>query len=280
VALYGATLVTGQWLAITLVLRPDGYKLPVVLSRYVLVTLPVVLLALAYGLAVLWRWLGERGPGGRRLGAAAALLGVAGLAAAGPYAADPALRLGPFAGHPAAIAFLTPATRIPVDRVPAVYSLIAREAGEGAVLEITAGPAGIFQVPALAFWRVHRRPVIVTFEKAIVADPRLRLRTLSGLEPAQMEASGARFVVLHLDLPRFRRIDRDGPGSPAAQRATPPDHAGLVRARRMGAELSRAWGEPDLVDGSEWVWDLERVRRTGRSVTVGPARGDEADGSR
>jgi hypothetical protein len=275
-AIYGATLVIGQWLAITLVLRPDGYKLPVVLARYLLPTLPVVLLALAWGLALLWSRLTERVPG-RLWGAAAAVLAVAGLAAAGPYAAEPALRLGPFAGHPAAIHFLTPATRIPLDRVPAVYSLIAREAGEGAVLEITAGPAGMFQVPALAFWRVHRRPVIVAFDKEIAADPRLRLRTLAGLDPALMEASGARFVVLHLDLPRFRRLDRDGPESLAARQTTPPHHPGLARARRMGAELTAAWGEPDLVDGSEWVWDMARTGRsaTGQSSIKPPGGGAE-----
>lgn len=269
-AVYGASLVACQWLGIVAILQPQGYHLPIVLNRYVLVTLPLVLLLLAYGLAHAWARLAGSKPAGRWAAAAAPWLAVVGLAAAGPYAADPALRFGPFAGHPSSIAFFEPPAGIPVAALPGVYSLIGREPGDGAVIELTGGTAGYQQRTALAIWRAHHRPMITAVDTRMVRQPGLGLRTVVPFDPARMEASAGRFVVLHRDLPRLGRLNRYGPGSDAAARATPRRHPAVVKARQAGRKLVAAWGAPDLVDGSEWVWDLARVRRAGGAQPPSP----------
>ncbi len=104
-ALFVTLLAAAQWSAMALVLQPQGIDHSVVLNRYVLVTLPLVLLWVAEGLRALGGLAGRAGRWAPR-GATAVLL--AALAATSPYLAEPRLRLGPFAGSLLSIAFYVP----------------------------------------------------------------------------------------------------------------------------------------------------------------------------
>ena len=239
--LYSLSALGGQWLAIALVLQPTGVVLPTVLNRYLLVALPVVVLWAAVGLL----WLGAlgrlSGRGGTRWivpGAAVVLL-----AALGPYAEDPGLHFGPFAGSNTAIQFYDPDPAPPPEEVPAVYRLLAAEPGEGAVLHAPSETEWWRTVRYLGISRVHGREVVLASHMRHLEDPRLALRNLVPLDPERFLESRARFVAVDLD-PKRALLGRK------RTRVTPT----------VARELRAAWGEPHFVDGSVLVWDLYRLR--------------------
>jgi hypothetical protein len=265
VTAYAACLVAAQWLGVVVVLRPSGIDHALVVHRYVLPTLPVVLLAVSWSLARGWDWGRERRGAARWLAAGAVAASLAVLSLTGPYAADPGLRLGPFAGTNEAASFVAQTPELPPELVPRIYELIGGEPGHGAVVEAPSRFASYTQGPSAAFARVHGRPVVLAVPDPWVADGRLALRTAAPETPSALLATGARFVVVHLDRPRWFRLLED-PGSPAAARPPPARHPSVVRAHALAGKLRRAWGEPHLVDGDVLVWDLARLEMTtGRS---------------
>jgi hypothetical protein len=282
-ALFGLALVAAQWLAVAGVFRPIGLGREHVLARYVLVTLPVVALWAAHGLEAGWRAVeGRRGrPGARGRRALAALVPAAailGLALGGPYAADPWLRLGPFAGTVPAVTFLEPPPGLHPERVPRVYRLLARDPGKDPVLEAIATFYSRHFDALIALGRVHRRPVVFAIELPWLADPRLDLRTVVPVEPRSVCESGARFLLVHRD-PRYL----DGAVSAWAAGAPPP------RARRRRAPspatlaltqgLKQVCGEPLFESPDRWVWDLARPigRRRGAREGVRQSPADRPE---
>ena len=258
-ASYTLVLVVGHWAALLLVLRPEGIGVPFVINRYVLVTLPVILLWVAEGVV----WLGEllgRGVGMAEKAVVAAC--VAALVAGGPFAADPASRLGSFAGTTPMLTLYREPPALPPSAVPAAYRQIAAEPGDEAVIEPAFAKGAIYSLrPTIYLAALHRRPVILAAGDPWRSDLRLAFRTVVPADPGAMERSGGRFVVLHLDLPSLYRVERAVERGGRMPRPTPGDHPANARARELARTLEREWGEPHLVSGDVLLWDLARVPR-------------------
>ncbi len=257
-ALYGLSLVAAQWLAIAVVVEPFGVAVSHILGRYVLVVLPVVLLWAASALEAAWSALARAGAAGRRLGFLVPTAAVVALAAAGPYAADPWLRLGPFAGTNAAVAFHEPAPALPPELVPAVYRLIADAPGEGPLIEAVATHVSAHLDATVALARHHRRPVILAIDMPWLDDPRVGLRTITSLRPAGVCGSASRFVLLHrnrVHLERSTDAWAEGKPLPPFVRRDPSSPT-----RALAAGLLDVCGEPFVQAEDYWLWDLGRVR--------------------
>lgn len=241
-AFYSLAAVAAQWLAVAVVLKPTGVSIPIVLNRYVLVALPVVLIWVAVALGRMTRVASagrRRWPGWATAGALLVLL-----AALGPYAAEPGLRFGPFAGSNTALKFSEPVQAPPPEGVPAIYRLLGREPGSGAVLQAPSATAWWQVETYRETSRIHGRSVVLASDDRHLDDPRLTLRNLVPLDPERFLESRARFVVVDLDR---RRTSLGAKG------------AGLAPA--LAQELAAEWGEPHLVDAGILVWDLDRLRR-------------------
>lgn len=252
-----AALVAGQWLAICVLLRPLAIRHPIVLDRYLLVTLPFALAWVARGLDALASFASARwgGIAGRAVGPAFLLV----LLLAGPYAADPDLRLGSFAGSNAAIHFTdrTPPA-LPPSAVPEIFRWIRRQPGDGEVLHAPAATNWARTRGELALSRVHGRKVILGVAEERLSDPRLALRTVVPAEPSALLASGAEYLLVDREPLRFIL-----PAMGRAPGARPVrDPVLSAAAAELALRLEAAWGEPDLEEGSLSLWSLERVRRS------------------
>ena len=252
-ASYMLALVFVQWVGIALILRPAGIGLPVVFNRYTLMCLPIVLLWVAEGVAELRKWLGKRS---RLVEKGVLLCCMAVLALTGPYAADPALHLGPFAGAWPAFAIYRKPPALPDAAVPAVYRQIAAEPGHEPVIEAIFERTAIHSLgETIALARHHGKPVILVVDDPWRHDPRLALHTVVPPDPLAIERSGGRFLVLQLDRHRLRRLEK-GQVSPLA---TSRETRSVLLARDFAAVLTRSWGDPHLASGDILVWDLAQV---------------------
>lgn len=255
-ALFGLSLVAAQWLAIAVVVEPFGVAVSHILGRYVLVVLPVPLLWVAWALEAAWS--ARIGSAGRRLGFLLPAAALVALAAAGPYAADPWLRLGPFAGTNAAIAFHEPAPSLPAEAVPSIYRLIETAPGEGPLLEAVATHVSVHLDGTVALARHHGRPVILAIDMPWLDDPRIGLRTITSLRPDRVCGSRARFVLLHRNWAHLERTAdawTEGKSLPPWVRRPPTEPT-----RALAAGLLDVCGEPFVRAEDHWLWDLERVR--------------------
>lgn len=276
-ALYTAAPVAALVVAV-LVVQPFAAAVPEISGRYFVVALPILLLWTACGLVQLWDGPGDGRPPGLRSGlrlagrALAATL-VAALWATHPYATEPALRFGPFAGSEAAIELYTSSPRLPAEKVPEAYRVIGREPGAGAVVVVDpfrydgTGPVDV------ALWHVYRRPAIFAARGPWPADPRLAFHTLKSVRPRVLVESGARFVTLQLDRERLLGSVEELPPFSWRPPEGPAQRAERARVQTVLESWFRsAWGPPLLVSGGSRVWDLARVRR-GRT-------GSDRDGGR
>lgn len=174
---------------------------------------------------------------------------------AGPFA-DPRLWRSPFAHHNDYMTFMWPRAELLPEQVPEFYETLASSAEPGAVLEY----------PWVAVWRVNRafylyqeihgRAVVVAPARALLADDRLAFRNMVPGTPEGFLASRARWLVVH------RNLSQEESRIPPLMEID-PRHRSLFRifGRRMTAQLTKLWGEPDYLDRRIAVWDLERVRR-------------------
>ncbi|HXU45717.1 MAG TPA: hypothetical protein VN783_09330, partial [Thermoanaerobaculia bacterium] len=78
--------------------------------------------------------------------------------------------------------------------------------------------------------------------------------------PDRILASRARFLIVHLDLPREE--DRIEPPEGRPQRSLPRVLQVELRRRahRLTERLEELWGPPDGSSGGLLLWDLDRVR--------------------
>jgi hypothetical protein len=254
---YTLVLVVLQWAVLVLVLRPEGVGVPVILNRYVLVSLPIVLLWVVEGAGWLGKRLATRGRMAER-GVVVACVGA--LALGGPFAGDPALHLGPFGGAWHTLVVYRDSPALPLAAVPAVYRQIAAEPGDEPVIEAIPALSAFDLRPSISLARLHGRPVIVAADHAWLADPRLAFRTVVPADPGAMARSGGRFVVLPLDRLRLRRLQRAVERGEPMPGATSPDRRAVILARELAGEVTRAWGEPHLTSGDVLLWDLARIR--------------------
>ncbi|MEN8184195.1 MAG: glycosyltransferase family 39 protein [Myxococcota bacterium] len=238
-----ASLVTVH-LGFLAVVQPLGVQDSVVLNRYLIVLLPILLLAVACGLGDLIARLPATG---RLAPGLSVILLTVGWVAAGPLVQFP-YRAGSFAHHNAEVVFTIPPSTL---RLPEIYE---RLDGDGALLEFPWPTEWFFGRAYPVYQRAHRRPVLVATDERVFHDDRLALRTLVRPEPADLLASRARWLVVHLDLM--------GEWSPRVGRQR------ALRLRRSGerlaSRLERLWGPPDhrsMAPGPRIaVWDLDRLR--------------------
>ena len=108
------------------------------------------------------------------------------------------------------------------------------------------------------YQRVHRQPVKVAPEGLSLLDPRIALGHVVAPTPEGFLASGARYVVVHVDL----RSETQSVPSPDARvpRGLIGSDKFWRRVRGLGVDmvmqLRAEWGEPIFRDRSVVVWDL------------------------
>jgi hypothetical protein len=275
-AAYTAVLVGAQFCGI-LLLSPAGLRSPQMLSRYLLICLPWVLLWAALGLADLAdRWgAGRRGdrregrPGlaglkgqVRPAGLVAAVLFPATLWLFGPLARPTFLHTS-FAHHPDFLLFSCEPRTVPESRVPDFYLDLGRAARRGTLVEY---PWHSYQAlrELYAYEPFHRYSVLVATPEEELDDPRLQLHNLVGAAAEDFAASPASFVVVHRDYGH----EHEGveihacPGVPPGVNRAESDYPDLrLAAQQMNRRLHAEWGPPDYADDAIVVWDLDRVRK-------------------
>jgi hypothetical protein len=251
-ALFTLTLAAVQLLGI-LALSPIGLANALVLDRYLLPLLPIVLLWVAEALAHPW-WPrpGRLGRAGQGLAAAGFL---AALLAAGPFA-DAEVRASSFMHHNDLVAFARPRAALPRGELPLPY----RALGGGAVVELPWPPVWDFGRSFYVYQEVHGLPVLVAPPRALLDDPRLRLRNWVAAAPEAIGRSGARWAIVHL------RLDVEEDRLRGTPLRTMPERQRLLYARegrRMAALLAGTWGPPTFSDPARGVlaWDLSRLSR-------------------
>jgi hypothetical protein len=253
-----ATVVAAQWLGLA-VLAPSGGRSPLVLNRYLLITVPFLLLWVAVGVTTAASRL-ARVAAGRRWGAEwiVPIVVVIALVACGPFT-DRDFRRSSFVHGKDFLRFDQPRGAIDPALVPAFY----RDPGaSGALVEFPHSGSWNATRAQYVYQSVHHRRVVAAEPGAPYCDPRLRLRNYVCGEPEAIAASGARFLVVHADVlaEEWNVVGGDGSGT-----LVQADHwADLARsARRLARQLQRRWGSPIYSDDRIWVWDLERVAAGG-----------------
>lgn len=261
-AVYTA-VVAGGHVAGLLILSPMGLAGSVILSRYLLPILPLVLLWVAAAFGTPWK---TEEPMRLRFarGLAATLLVLA-LALAGPFA-DPAMRWSSFLHHNDFVGFHTPRPRLPDEDVPAFYRRLKGET--------------IVEAPWVYYWdanrtfylyqEVHRGRVIVSTPQRVLFQPPLALRNVVAPQPAALCRSGARYLIVHRDVPREE--DRIAPDGRSAVAEVPLRRMMRDAAKRLAERLTQQWGRPSYVDGWLWVWDLQAACGGGTHRTIPAAR--------
>ena len=258
-AAYGAVLVAAQLFGI-LLLAPKGLQNPQVLARYLVISLPWVLLWVAVGLTWLPRRWSARRLAGCRLAAAALFVGALGLL--GPLARQTFLHTS-FAHHVDFLLFSCEPRTVAAAQVPAFYSQLGQVPGGGAIVEF---PWDSYQRlrELYAYEPFHRRPVLVATPESQLDDPRLDLRNLAAPTPAGFLGSIAGFVVVHRDYGSERerlQIPACAGRPPGMSGPDADDPALRQAARQMNRRLRAEWGPPDYADEAILAWDLERLRR-------------------
>ena len=253
--LYLATLIASQVVGLIL-LAPDRLEERMVLSRYMLVVLPLALLVLGVGATARW-WPGER-RGARRVETIVAIAGLLALLVSGPLI-RPFHRESSFSHMLTSLDFLSAGNRMPAEFVPAFYTELAAF-DERPLIEY---PWQNMSAHAFdAYQRVHRQPVYVSSVIDRSDEPRLALRNRVEPRPEAMLASPARYVVVHLDLEsEARRLASSDPNFEKWLLARDKLWIPLRRAgTSMSDRLSRAFGPPEYIDSTIAVWDLDTVR--------------------
>jgi len=266
-AIYASTLVAGHT-GVLLLVCPVALENPIVFTRYMLPTLPWVLLCVAQGLAALADVVSERFSRPAFATLAVTVLPLA-LVFGGPLG-DPALRHSSFLHGPSFLSFACPRAELPAEAVPEIYRVIARTPGRGAVVEapgITLAMPWALRLVLLDNLRIyqetHRRRVEAAAE-GFVRDARLALRNTVDARPQDLLDGDADWVLVHRNLdaegraaaPRFCRgavetPAEEGPSSPVEE------------ARRLEDRFTRAWGPPDYADDTIVAWKLDPARRAG-----------------
>jgi hypothetical protein len=264
-ALFGMiATVAGVHVALLLLLSPDRIQEALVLSRYLLFLLPFGLTLAAIALANGWELANSAaGRAGYAAGVAALALG---LLSTGPLLrAD--YRNSAFTHTPSFLRFTEAPDWIPGERVPPFYHELYALDDDAAIIE---HPWMRQSSHALsAYQSVHQKRVLVSSVISGHHDPRIELRNLVEPTTADFLDSGARYVVVHLDL----RSEAEHVVSPD------PHHATWLKAiaplwkplrssgRNTAARLERELGPAFYQDQKIAVWDLDAARAE-RSDTV------------
>ncbi|MGH7900085.1 MAG: hypothetical protein ACREQQ_19175 [Candidatus Binatia bacterium] len=246
--------VTGLWL-----LAPLYAEYPLMLNRYLILLLPWLLLWVAIGLAAPW-WPGQRSFGSR-VQRVAAYAFIALSFATGPLA-DARLWSSPFAHHNDFLAFYRPRGILPETDIPGFYRSLRDRDVAGPVLEYPFHTFWKFSRALRVYQEFHGREVLVSTPEIDIYDSRLGFRNIVRPETADLLASRARYLAVHLDSGAELARIREAPGLPSAEapllNAVSADLESA--ARELTARLERAWGAPFYSDDEIRVWDLDAVR--------------------
>lgn len=265
-ALYLGVLYFAPILGLIL-LSPVAGDQPLLFNRYTLLALPVLLLTVAAALGgVLEKTRSQLGWAAH--GLVALLLGLWwGL---GPLTRWQ-FREGSFAHHNDWVDFGCPPASLESGELPDVYRRLIESGLPGALIEAPWQPAWRFSRSFHAYQAHHQRRVWVVSSETLLSPPKTRL---SGVLPLQEEAwfaSGARFLVVHLDLAaEEERLQI----ATCARRAGAPSPTLAARLAEQGealaTQLIAQWGPPQWAElGPDHrgtrrrellVWDLERAR--------------------
>ena len=253
---YAAFLLLGHVAGLVL-LAPNFLHAPIVMNRYLLVTLPLVLSLVALGLVTrpaAWQ--------GRRL----AFLHVAGvggvmvwLVLSGPLA-DDAFRWSSFTHAQPFVNFMQ--EREKAQSVPSFY----RELSPGNDPILEAPWTNIGTQSFHAYQRVHQHPLRVATLNRLHAHPGVRFRNILPPWADAILESDVRFVVVHVDV-REEELRIDTPELRHGERLERlPELWETLRGAgvRMAARLQEEWGPPLYADPDIRVWDLSLVRDPSR----------------
>jgi len=250
-----ATAVLGQ-IVVCLAVAPAGVANPVVLARYLLITVPVILLWVAVAIT------GARsGDSSAMRRSSLVVLAAAMLFVAGPLP-PPGLLDSPLLSNPDFAGFYHPLPKLRAGaRIPRPYLALARKSEADAVIEFTGAPTWAETSLLAVYQRAHKRTILFSpANQEFLFQPGWSWRCFVAPRAEAFLASPARWLVVHRRIYReIRRLDRSG----VLGDYLPPPEA-MEHFSRQGAamvsELTRTWGKPDLHDGWVVVWDLERVR--------------------
>jgi hypothetical protein len=258
-AAYGAVLVAAHAGAL-LALRPYLFDHALILNRYMLVCLPVELLWVAVGLGAIgpvpWR---------ARLAPAATAAWLAAGLVSGPLG-DPAFRTSPFVHHNDFVGFHRPRARFDPADVPRLYAELPRD-GSASLVEAPWHPWWTYQRAIRAYQELHRGRVRVSGLGTGLDQPSLDLRNFVAPDPRALAASGADWVVVHLDSAAEEARLREAPGF--IRDDLPAEYGARIAEdlRRAGealaARLEAAFGSPDYADSDLRAWRLPRPAEGG-----------------
>jgi hypothetical protein len=227
--LYAAFLLVGHVVGLVL-LAPNFLHAPIVLNRYLLVSLPLVHAAGVGGVMV---WVVVSGP-----------------------LADDAFRWGSFTHAQPFVNFMQEPEK--ARSVPAFY------------LELSPGDEPILEAPWTnigtqsfhAYQRVHQHPLRVATLNRLHTDTGVRFRNILPPWTDAILASDVRFVVVHVDV-REEELRIDTPELRHGERLERlPELWDTLRGAgvRMAARLQKEWGPPVYSDPDIRVWDVDLVR--------------------
>lgn len=259
-ATFGLVLVAIHLLSVLVVVVPPGLGEPVLLTRYVVVTLPLLLIWVAVGLmhpfplpAILRPW--------AQPGLVALLL--AAWFWTGPLA-TPEYRESSFTHVVIHRPWGARPPPTPLLESAGFYAALAVNERDGPVVEASWQDVA-FQATAPSYQRLHGHRVIVASPlDDWWVDSRLELRNAVGLQPAQLLASDGRYVVVHMQPVQeeweARGRDRSYREILAVAQQFAKNYE--LAQRKLALQLEQSFGPPDYSDAWVRAWDLERVRRS------------------
>lgn len=243
-----------------IVLRPNFFEAPSVVSRYSLVLVPILMMAMAVGLTAPFESLRLRPRLARLQPWIVATLLIAGFAT-GPLA-RPALRTSSFAHAGSFIEF----TRAPERATPpAFYATL--DSPEEILIEM---PWVNLASRAYRTYQLdHGHEVKMALAGPGQADARLDYRNLISPETEPLMQSGADWLVVHMDL---QSEERTIPARNAHDVGALDDRHRFWKVLRMAAvRMSKvaeaAWGPPHYSDESIRAWHLSAIRQQPPATT-------------
>ena len=256
-AYFTLTLVVGQVAAI-FVVSPTSVDQAIVLNRYLIISLPIILVWVAYGIASATRGASS---GGQRLLRNAAAGGFVGLLLfAGPLPLYFSEGATAFLGHSDFVVFGCQARARP-GRVPEFYTRLNDQDRADTIVEFPWGLSWDSTHFPYVYHVAHGQKIIVSTPFAIPDHPNLRFRNAVDAEVRSLTRTGASFLVVHHDLVAEEESFMQPRGCLQPTRGL---GAGRVRqslARQIHPSIQRfreALGEPVFEDDVIQVWDLRK----------------------
>jgi len=264
-ACYSATLVAGQ-IAGLFLLSPLAMQQGPIFNRYMLVTLPFVLIWAAAGLTASWEWI-TSSPWNLLPRLATAAIGVL-LAVSGPVF-DREFRQSPFVLRPESLLFYLQ-RQAPDIELPEAYRHFDHQR-DGRIVEFPWHTTWRYCHAIVRYQEIHGRRVIVSPGERLLWDERLSgFYNMVAPQTDRILATDAAYLVLHLSsAAENAALDwrKAPPGSPlAADRERRQRELARFdqEAARQLVILEQLWGEADFAADDFRVWDLTRLREQDR----------------